>query len=234
MLDSIFKDGWEVHLLLYALVFYFFFYVVYPVIFRALMGRPTDYTYESIRQWQRKASFFGAVFLAPLFEEWWFTFLAYTSFLNFAQSGQEGIIILAVATFFALLHLPGDLRRINYRIDGQTFFHLLRGQLERFFFSLAAYFIYHWTGEIWVTILLHYFYNAVASIINFDIEDHPYFYLEGDGRLYMLQAMDLGCAVLACYFFYVYYSPLTICLLIGIFLMLISYYLQHRFSRAYE
>ena len=234
MLHTIFKDGWEVYVLLYGLVFYVFFYVLYPAVFRALIGGPSDYTYEGIRHYYRKSSIFRSVFLAPPLEEWWFTYLAYTGFLGFAQHGQEGLVILGVGLFFALLHLPGDLRQINYHIDLKNFRYLLMGQLERLFFSLGAYFIYHWTGEILVTILLHYFYNAVATIVNFDLEDHPYFYLEGDGRLYLLQAMDLGFALLVCYFFYRYHPGLIGYPLSAVVLLIFLYYLKFNTFRREE
>lgn len=210
MLDAIFTEGWKLNVLLYGLIFLLADYAIYKIIFAALVGQPQSYYEEDLKFWYRKASFLGAVIFAPLYEEIMFTYLAYSSFLGYAQEGMDGVVILFVAMFFAALHFPGDWRQLGYRLDGSRVYLLVKFQVSRFFYSLAAYFIFQWTGQLWVTILLHYFFNAVVSFYNFDLEDDPYGFERGDGEgtLLFILLLKLGFAVLGSYFFYQQYPQL--------------------------
>lgn len=204
MLDTIFTQGWKLNVLLYGIIFLLADYAIYKIIFAALVGAPHSYHYEDQKRWYRKASFLGAVIFAPLYEEIMFTYLAYSSFLSYAQEGQEGIVILFVALFFAALHFPGDWRQLGHRLDGPRIYLLIKFQVSRFFYSLAAYFIYHLTGYLWVTILLHYLYNAVVSFYNFDLEDNAHAYKQegGNGMLSLIILLKLSFAISGIYFFY--------------------------------
>lgn len=215
MLETIFTEGWKLNVLLYGLIFLLADYAVYKIIFAALVGAPQSYRYEDQKYWYRKASFLGAVIFAPLYEEIMFTYLAYSSFLSYAQEGKEGIVVLFVAVFFALLHLPGDLRQMGYGLDGRKLFLLLKFQLNRFFYSLAAYFIYQLTGQLWATIALHYFFNAVVSFYNFGLEDEPHEFERGagDSLLFFILTLNIGFAFLGNFFFYEQYPQLGACLL---------------------
>ncbi len=209
IINNVFTEGWEFIVLSYGTVFLLARHSVYKIIFRPLIGEPESYRYEDQKQWYRKASFSGAVIFAPLFEEIMFTYLAYANFLHYAHIGKEGLVVLFVATFFALLHLPGDLRQMSrYRLDNQAIYLLIRFQFNRFFYSLAAYFIYKLTGQLWVTITLHYFFNAIVSFYNFDLEDQTFPYEKGDGRLLLIRLLNVGFALSANYFFYQQYPQL--------------------------
>lgn len=212
-MHQIFTKGWELNVLLYGLVFLLAQHVVYKIIFRPLIGAPRSYYYEDIRHWQRKASFLGAVIFAPLFEEVMFTYLAYASFLKFAVAGQEGIVILFVASFFAILHFPGDFRQMGRRFTGWTVYRLFKFQLDRLFFSLSAYFIYKLTGYLWVTIALHYFINALVSLYNYDLEDQEFPIERNDGRLLLIRLTNMGFALSATYFFYAAFPDLGLYLI---------------------
>ena len=205
MLDQIFSKGWELNILLYGVVFLLAQHVVYKVVFRPLIGTPKSYHFEDLKHWRRKASFLGAVIFAPLFEEVMFTYLAYSSFLHFAKPGMEAIVILFVAAFFAILHFPGDFRQMGYRLTSWTLYRLVIFQLDRFFFSLCAYFLYVTTGYLWVTIGLHYLINAIVSIYNFDLEDQFLAVEKNDGRLLLIRIMNSGLAVTGTYFLYQVY-----------------------------
>ena len=213
MLDTIFVKGWELNVALYGLVFLLADYAVYKIIFAALVGAPQTYDLRELRFWYRKASFLGAVIFAPIYEEIMFTYLAYSSFLSYAHEGKEGIVVIFVALFFALLHFPGDWRQMNYRLDGNRIYLLLKFQLQRFFYSLSAYFIYQLTGQLWVTVLVHYFFNAVVSIYNFDLEDNPYAPNREDGLLILIILLNIGFALMGNYFFYDYYPQFGLYLL---------------------
>ncbi len=203
--DVIFTKGWELNMLIYGLVFLLARYSVYKIVFRGLIGVPKSHDYDDQRYWYRNASFLSAVVFAPLYEEIMFTYLAYASFISYAQEGKEGLVIIFVAVFFALLHLPGDLSRTRYLSGNAKIYSLFRGQLDRFFYSLAAYIIYQWTGWLWTTIALHYFYNALVSFYNFDLEDQPDTFGRRDDRLLLILLLDVAFAVLATYFFYEQY-----------------------------
>lgn len=227
MLDSIFTSGWEVNALIFAAVYLLTQYAVYKIVFRALVGQPDSYSEEDLRHWYRKATLLSAAVFAPLFEEFMFTYVAYAHFLPYAQPGEEGIVIIMVGAFFALLHLPGDLRGIDYQITGRTIYRLLKDQLTRFFYSPAAYFIFLLTGNLWITIGLHYLFNALVCVFYFDLEDHPDLLERRDGRLLLLLLLDLGFAFYANYYFFVWYPqlgwwllPFTLFLVLDFFIVL--------------
>ena len=178
--------------------------MVYKLIFKTLLGQPKNFTWKEIRFWSRKANFIGAVIFAPLFEEFMFTYLCYASFLHFAQVGYEGIVIIMVASFFALLHLPGDLRGQRSRRGGINFYYLFKFQLQRFFFSMSAYFIFTLSGTLWITILLHYFYNAVVSVYQYDRIDMIAFFRKADLNLLLIMLMNGFFALFSGYQFYLY------------------------------
>jgi len=205
-IENIFLEGWWKIVLMYGAVYLLMEYATYSIIFTSLMGKPKAWTIEEITFWRRKAQFIGAVFFAPLFEEFIITYLAYTSFLKFAQEGMEGIVLILVAIFFALLHLPGDLHRQRYSFSGIQIRKLFFGQLLRFFYSLTAYFIYIKTGTLWASIVLHYFANALVSIYNFDLQDG----IRAVGSFNILQLlivwMHLGFGIFAAYHFY-HFAP---------------------------
>lgn len=208
MFRHLFIDGWQLNILLYGVVFLLAQHVVYKVIFRPLIGQPKSYYFEDIQHWRRKASFFGAVIFAPLFEEVMFTYLAYASFLKYAVAGKEGIVILFVAGFFAILHFPGDFRQQGYRLNPWIVYRLFKFQLDRFFFSLTAYFIFQQTGSLWVTIGLHYFINAIVSLYNFDLENPVEPLEKNDGRLLLIRLTNSSLIVCACYFLFLYFPTL--------------------------
>ena len=158
-------------------------------------------SYEDVKRWYRSISFSGAVVVAPLFEEGMFTWLAYKVFLSYAQIGKDGVVILAVALFFAMLHLPGDLSRMRYYSSSRRIYLLIKFQLNRFFYSLAAYYIYLLTDQLLVTIVLHYIYNVVVSLNIFDIEDRPDSFEKRDGRLLLSRYMNLAFTFAACSLF---------------------------------
>lgn len=141
MLDTVFTKGWEINVLLYGAIYLLAQYAVYKIIFSALVGSPQSYDHRGLQHWNRKSIFLGAVIFAPLFEEVMFTYLAYESFLSYAVAGKEGIVLLFVAAFFAALHFPGDLEQLGYRWTIRNILLLIKFQLNRFFFSLSAYFI---------------------------------------------------------------------------------------------
>ena len=210
VLEAVFTKGWEINALLYGLTFLLAQYAVYNIIFRGLVGDPRAYSFVELQYWMRKANFLGAVVFAPLFEEIMFTYLAYFSFLGYAQPGKEGIVLLFVASFFALLHLPGDLQQSRYYPAGRKIYVLSKSQLQRFFYSLAAFFIFQQTGQLWITITLHYVFNALVSYFNLHQEDHPLALEKLDGLLVLIMAMNGGFAIVACYFFYGQYADLGI------------------------
>ena len=228
MLEQIFTTGWLVNVLLYGLVFLLAQHLVYRIIFRSLVGSPKSYYYKDLHYWQRKASFLGAVIFAPLFEEWMFTYLAYASFLRYAAPGQEGWVILFVGLFFALLHFPGDFRGMGRRLTRWTAYRLFKGQLDRLFFSLTAFYIYTMTEQLWLTILLHYFINAVVSIFNFDLEDNGWMLEPQDGRLLLIRGINISMAVAAVYFMYTHHSFVGLCLLPLALFSIIDYIYWHR------
>ena len=205
-LDQIFTEGWWRIVVLYAAIYLLMEYATYNIIFRSLMGKPTAWTVEEIRFWRRKAQFIGAVFFAPLFEEFIITYLAYTSFLQFSQKGMEGIVLILVAIFFALLHLPGDLHRHQNSITGIQLRGLIFGQFLRFFYSLTAYFVYTKTGTLWASIVLHYFANALVSVYNFDIQDGIRAVGSVNILRFLITWMHIGFGLFASYQFY-YFSP---------------------------
>ena len=170
-IDQVFHTGWWKMAIAYGALFYMFQYMTYTIIFKSIVGSPTNWSIKEIRFWRRKAQFIGAVFFAPLFEEFMITLLAYASFIQYAREGQEGIVVIMVATFFALLHIPVDVHGQRNSYLGIRPFILLLWQLERFFYSLAAFFLFKMTGTLWSSIVLHYVVNGFASVYNFDMED---------------------------------------------------------------
>lgn len=228
MLEQVFTQGWLVNVLLFGLVYLLAQHLVYRIIFSTLVGSPKSYYHKDLVYWRRKASFLGAVIFAPLFEEWMFTYLAYGSFLRYAAPGQEGWVVLFVGLFFALLHFPGDFRRMGRRLTGWTVYRLLKGQLDRLFFSLTAFFIYTLTEQLWLTILLHYFINAVVSIYNFDLEDNGWMMEPQDGRLLLIRATNISLAIAAVYFMYMHYSFVGLCLLPLALFSIFDYIYWHR------
>lgn len=233
MLPALFTQGWLVNVVLYGLVYLLAEHLVYRIIFRQLVGAPKSYQYKDWIYWQRKASFLGAVIFAPLFEEWMFTYLAYDSFLRYAVPGQEGWVILFVGIFFAVLHFPGDFRSVDRRWSRWTVYRLFKGQLDRLFFSLTAYFIYTLTEQLWLTILLHYFINAVVSFFNFDLEDNGWMLEPQDGRLFLIRGTNISLAIAAVYFMWTHHSLVGICLLpLALFSVFDYIYWYRRTSHA--
>lgn len=227
MFRHLFIDGWQLNILLYGVVFLLAQHVVYKVIFRPLIGQPKSYYFEDIQHWRRKASFFGAVIFAPLFEEVMFTYLAYASFLKYAVAGKEGIVILFVAGFFAILHFPGDFRQQGYRLNPWIVYRLFKFQLDRFFFSLTAYFIFQQTGSLWVTIGLHYFINAIVSLYNFDLENPVEPLEKNDGRLLLIRLTNSSLIVCACYFLFLHFPTLGFYVLPFGIMVLLDYLYWH-------
>lgn len=215
MFSHIFTAGWEINLLLFIAVFKLAEYAVYHIIYPAIVGVPDYYNFDAFQHWYRKASILSSVVFAPLFEEFLFTYLAYATFLRYAQSGQEWIVLLSVAAGFALLHLAGDWKEMKGRLNLYGLFLLFKYQLDRFFYSLAAYFIYDRTGDIWITIAIHYFFNYVITSCIFEREDHPEMTGRRDGRLLLLGIMDISFAVLAVAYFYSHFPDIWWYLLIG-------------------
>ena len=202
LINQIFKEGWFGNVLLYGTIYLLAEYMVYKLIFKTLVGQPKNFSWKEIRFWSRKANFIGAVVFAPLFEEFMFTYLCYASFLRFAQSGSEGIVLIMVAGFFALLHLPGDLRGQRSRRGGINYYHLFKFQLQRFFFSMSAFFIFTISGTLWITILLHYFYNAIVSVYQYDRQDIQFFFRKKDLNLTLILGMNAFFAFFSAYQFY--------------------------------
>lgn len=221
MFDKIFTPGWELNLILFGAIFYLAQYIVYRIIYPRLVGAPDIYDFEALRHWYRKASIWSSVVIAPLFEEFLFTFLAFSAFLRYAQGGQEGFVMILVAAFFALLHFPRDWQEMQARLNLHRAFLLFKYQLDRFFYALAAYIIYEHTGILWITIIIHYFFNFVVTICIFEREDHPETIGTTDGRLILLGLMDLSFAVMACIYFYQNYPGAwpILCLLTLILLL---------------
>jgi hypothetical protein len=79
---------------------------------------------------------------------------------------------------------------------------LFKYQLDRFFYALSAYLIFDLTGDLWITITIHYFFNYVLTVCIFEREDHPETGRQQDGRLLLLSLMDLSFAVMATLYFY--------------------------------
>ena len=228
MFDEIFTAGWLINVLLFGLVFLLAQHVVYQIIFRSLVGSPKSYYYKDLVHWQRKASFLGAVVFAPLFEEWMFTYLAYASFLRYATPGQEGWVIFFVGLFFALLHFPGDFQRMGRRLTPWILYRLFKFQLDRLFFSLTAFFIYQLTGQLVVTILLHYLINGIVSVYNFDLEDSGWAPDKGDGRLILIRLINISLALSATYFMYTSYPLVGLSLLPFAIFSISDYIYWHR------
>lgn len=61
------------------------------------------------------------------------------------------------------------------------------------------------TGALWITIILHYFFNAIVIFYNFDLEDQGYYPRKGDSRLVLIRLMNIGFALFAVYIFYMHY-----------------------------
>lgn len=220
-MDAIFKEGYILNVFLYASVFLLAQFAVYRLIFAAVIGRPRSLSWNDLKYWQRKVNFLSAVIFAPLFEEVMFTYLAYNSFLQYAQPGKAGIVLLFVASFFALLHLPGDIRNQMNNRGELNYYILFKFQVHRFFYSLAAFFIYQQTQSLWITIFLHYFYNAIVSIFHFDVEDQQFHITGRDAYILLIVFMNCGFAILATYCYYIF-SPqlvLLIFLLLGFVLL---------------
>ena len=210
-------------MLLFGAIYFLAEFATYKIIFRQLVSTPKSYTYSEIRNWNRKASFIGAVIFAPLYEEVMFTYLAYASFLNFTQPGQEGIVIIFVASFFAILHLPGDIQQQQNSYRGINLYNLLIYQFQRFFYSLTAYFIYVETQALWITILIHYFYNAVVSVYQFEMEDQIFSVGKTDIYLVLIFLMNMCFGPIACFFFYNYYPEFGIYIALIVGFMLLNY-----------
>ena len=209
--------------MLYAAIYFLAEYATYKIVFRQWVSLPRSYTYQEIKYWNRKASFIGAVIFAPLYEEVMFTYLAYSSFLGYTQPGQEGTIIIFVAAFFASLHLPGDLRQQQNSYDGIDLHNLLLFQFPRFLYSLTAYFIFIQTQALWITIAIHYCYNAFVSVYQFEIEDQLFPGQSTDFYLLLIFLTNICFGGVACYFFYQFYPGLGIYLLFAMGFMLMSY-----------
>lgn len=224
MLDQIFLPGWESNLLLYSFVFLMAEYAVYRIIYPAIVGTPKTYDQEGLRSWRRKASWWSAVIFAPIYEELLFTYLAFASFLSFARAGQEGAVMLIIAGIFALLHLPGDWRGSNQKLDLRNLWRLFRFQMDRFFYMLAAYIIYDMTGLLWLTIIIHYFFNFTVSSCIFEWEDQPESFEDTDGRLLLLQLLDLIFAGIACVYFYTHFPTLWPLVLLSSSLMFLNFF----------
>ena len=156
-----------------------------------------------------------------------FTYLAYASFLKYAVAGKEGIVILFVAGFFAILHFPGDFRQQGYRLNFWIAYRLFKFQLDRFFFSLTAYFIYQQTGYLWVTIGLHYFINAIVSLYNFDLEDPVEPLEKNDGRLLLIRLTNSSLVIVACYFLFLFFPTLGFYILPFGTIVLLDYLYWH-------
>ena len=210
-------------MLLFGAIYFLAEFATYKIIFRQLVSTPKSYTYSEIRHWNRKASFIGAVIFAPLYEEVMFTYLAYASFLNFTQPGQEGIVIIFVASFFAILHLPSDIQQQQNSYRGIDLYNLLIYQFQRFFYSLTAYFIYVETQALWITILIHYLYNAVVSVYQFEMEDQIFQVGKTDLYLVLIFLMNICFGPIACYFFFSYYPEFGFYIALIVGFMLLNY-----------
>ena len=228
MFEKIFTNGWLLNVVMFAVVFLLAQHVVYQIIFRALVGSPKSYYHKDVVHWQRKASFFGAVIFAPLFEEWMFTYLAYASFLQFAVAGQEGWVIFFVGLFFALLHFPGDFQRMGRQLTSWNLYRLFKFQLDRLFFSLTAFFIYKATEQLVLTILLHYLINGIISVYNFDLEDNGLNEAAADGRLILIRLINISLAFSAVYFMYRSYPLVGLSLLPFAIFSISDYVYWHR------
>lgn len=228
MFEKIFTSGWMINVLLFALVFLLAQHVVYQIIFRSLVGSPKSYYHKDLIHWQRKASFLGAVIFAPFFEEWMFTYLAYGSFLRYAEAGQEGWVIFFVGLFFALLHFPGDFQRMGRRLSVWNTYRLFKFQLDRLFFSLTAYFVYVLTGELIVTIAMHYLINGIVSVYNFDLEDNGWMMQQQDGRLILIRLINISLAMGATYFMYDAYPLVGLSILPFAIFSISDYIYWHR------
>ena len=227
-MNSIFIEGWIPNTLLFAVVYFLAEYATYKIIFRQLVSTPKSYNYRELRHWNRKASFIGAVIFAPLYEEVMFTYLAYATFLHYTQPGQEGIVIIFVASFFALLHLPGDLKQQRHSSAGINLYNLIVYQSQRFFYSLTAYFIYVETQALWITILIHYFYNAFVSVYQFDMEDQIFPVEKTDIYLLLIFLMNICFGPIACYYFFNYYPNLVVYIALLMGFMLLNYIREFR------
>ncbi len=199
--NPIFTEGWLKMTALYAFIFFLTTYAVHAIIFRMLVTGPDSFTWAAFQHYRRKVIFFSAVFVAPLYEEFLITFLAYTSFLQHAQAGQEGIVLILVASFFALLHLPGDIRNQKSIFRKIMFSRLCNAQLDRFFYSLAAYFTFALTGTLWASIFLHYLYNALVVVHNFDLEDGIKYPGKYDVNRIFIRGINIGFSLFATYCF---------------------------------
>lgn len=223
-MNAIFIEGWLGNAILYGVIYFLAEYATYKIIFKTLVTAPKSYDYRELKYWNRKVLFIGAVIFAPLYEEVMFTYLAYASFLNYTQPGQEALIIIFVASFFALLHLPGDLRVQQRSYSGINIYNLLIFQFQRFFYSLTAYFIFIQTGVLWITILIHFFYNAFVSIYQFEMEDQLFPMPKTDVYLGFIFVVNICFGLISCYFFYLFYPTYLAYLVIAMALMLPNYF----------
>ncbi|PHN02250.1 CPBP family intramembrane glutamic endopeptidase [Flavilitoribacter nigricans] len=215
MFNQIFTAGWEINLLLFVAVFKLAKYSVYRIIYPAIVGVPDYYSYEAFRHWYRRASIWSSVVFAPLFEEFLFTYLAYATFLRYAREGQEWVVMIAVAAGFALLHFRGDWNGMKGRLDWYGSLLLGKFQLDRFFYSLAAFLIYERTDALWITITIHYFFNYVLTSCIFERQDHPETSDRKDGRLLLLGFLELTFAIYATVYFYAHFPQVWGYLLVG-------------------
>jgi len=227
--DQIFKEGWLFTVLIYAIVYFLAEYATYTIVFRNLMGTPKSYSLDDIRHWRSKASFWSAVIFAPFYEEVMFTWLAYTNFLSFAKEGQYGLVLILVACFFSILHLPGDVRSQLNSFGALHFGRLLRFQFNRIFYSLTAFFIfssllpsYGLVFALGATITLHYFYNALVTFFNYDLQDRTL--PNNNFILSILISLNIGFGFFATYHFYPYSPNLSIILIIGIIILFVNYF----------
>lgn len=223
-MDTIFIQGWLTNALIYGAIYLLAEHAIYKILFNKLVGSPTFSSYQDLKYWSRKASFIGAVIFAPLYEEVMFTYLAYTSFLHYAQADAQGLVIIFVACFFALLHLPGDIRQQGNSLAGIDVRSLLKFQTQRFFYSLTAYFIYRQTGALWITIMIHYLYNAIVSVYQFDVEDRQFAFQDSDASLLIILIMNVGFGIVACYYFFLFYPTIGLYLLPVLVFVLYEYW----------
>ena len=232
-IEQIFRDEWWKMAIGYGILFYLYQYITYNIIFRTLVGQPRSFTLEDIRFWRRKANFIGAVFFAPLFEEFMITLLAYASFLRYAREGQEGVVVIIVAVFFALLHIPADVYHQRNSRFGIRPLSLLFWQLDRFFYSLAAYFLFKTTGTLWSSILLHYLVNGLASVYNFDMEDGIKTVGTIDFQRLIIFLLKIGIVLFGIYQYYQVFPETGLNLLyLAILFLIIHFSLSLRFVRV--
>ena len=114
------------------------------------------------------------------------------------------------------------------RLTPWIVYRLFKFQLDRLFFSLTAFFIYQLTGQLIVTILLHYLINGIVSVYNFDLEDNGWISDKGDGRLILIRLINISLALTAVYFMYTSYPLVGLSILPFAIFSISDYIYWHR------